>query len=85
MHTEIATGPAIFDEVEHWVKIGGLSTQDALSAALATGRYLFPHRRLGCFDSGCEADFLVLGGNPLSDITALRQIEFKVKSGKRLA
>jgi imidazolonepropionase-like amidohydrolase len=78
------TGPGIFDEVEHWVKIGGLSTGEALAATLATGRYLFPDRRLGCFDTGCEADFLVLGANPLADITALRQIDIKVKAGRRL-
>jgi hypothetical protein len=29
-----------------------------------TGKRLFPKRRIGCFEAGCEADFLVLSADP---------------------
>ena len=78
------TGGAIHDEVEHLVAIGGLTHGEALAAALGTGRQLFPARRLGCFDPGCEADFLLLGADPSSDIAALRAIRMRIKGGKPL-
>jgi imidazolonepropionase-like amidohydrolase len=73
--------PAIFDEVEHWVAIGGMTTAQALIETLATGKRMFPRRRLGCFDVGCEADFLVLSVDPSKDIRGLRRIERIVKAG----
>ena len=54
-----------------------LATQD-------TPRALFPKRRLGCFDPGCEASFLVLGGDPLADLGLLDQPQLRVKQGRLL-
>ncbi|HEY0111666.1 MAG TPA: amidohydrolase family protein [Allosphingosinicella sp.] len=71
----------IFEEVEHLVKIGALSREEALEIALATGGKLFPQRRIGCFEPGCEADFLVLSADPSNDISALRKIEARIKAG----
>jgi imidazolonepropionase-like amidohydrolase len=76
-------GPAIFDEVEHWAKLG-LPQREVLTAALASGAHLFTARRIGCFEPGCEADFLALAADPLSDLQALRNIELKVKAGRPL-
>jgi|GEM_PF-147941 len=74
----------IYDEAEHLVRIGGLGTLEALQMVLRTGRHVFPRRRIGCFEIGCEADFLVLGSDPSRDIAALRQIKNRVKAGKEL-
>lgn len=74
----------IFDEIEHLVRIGGLTTGEALEAVFQTGRHLFPTRRIGCLDPGCEADFLVLSANPVSNIEALRAIRMRVKGGREL-
>ncbi len=74
----------IFSEVEHLVNANGLSPRDAAAAVFATGRFLFPERRIGCFDPGCEADFLVLSADPTADIRALRQIERRVLGGIEL-
>ena len=54
-----------------------LATQD-------TPRALFPGRKLGCFEPGCEASFLVLGGDPLADLAQLDMPLLRVKQGRLL-
>ena len=54
-----------------------LATQD-------TPRALFPDRKLGCFEPGCEASFLVLGGDPLADLTQIDMPMLRVKQGRLL-
>jgi len=54
-----------------------LATQD-------TPRALFPKRRLGCFEPGCEASFLVLGGDPLADLGQVDTPMLRVKQGRLL-
>jgi imidazolonepropionase-like amidohydrolase len=76
-------GP-IFEEIEHLVAIGALNNMEALGIALGTGSKLFPERRIGCFEVGCEADFLVLASNPAADVAALRCIVQRVKQGREL-
>jgi imidazolonepropionase-like amidohydrolase len=78
------TGGQIFDEAEHLVKIGGLSTMEALQTVLKTGSLLFPNRRIGCFEAGCEADFLLLAADPSRNIAALREIKTRIKAGREL-
>lgn len=54
-----------------------LATQD-------TPRALFPGRKLGCFEPGCEASFLLLGGDPLADLAQLDMPLLRVKQGRLL-
>lgn len=54
-----------------------LATQD-------TPRALFPKRQIGCFDPGCEASFLLLGGDPLTDLNQIDQPLLRVKQGRLL-
>lgn len=77
------SGP-IAGEVEHLVRIGALSAPQAVAAALGTGSRIFPERRIGCFEAGCEADFLVLGADPTRDIRALGQILRRVMAGREV-
>jgi imidazolonepropionase-like amidohydrolase len=49
--------------------------------SMATPRAIFPRRRLGCFDPGCEASLLALAGNPLVDFSNVRRIELRMKQG----
>jgi hypothetical protein len=49
-----------------------------------TPRALFPDRKLGCFDPGCEASFLVLGGDPLADLSKVDMPLLRVKQGRLL-
>jgi len=50
-------------------------------ATVDTPRMIFPGRNVGCLDAGCEASFLVLDGNPLTDMGALEAIRLRVKDG----
>jgi imidazolonepropionase-like amidohydrolase len=74
----------IFDEVEHLVSIGALTNDEALAVTLRSGRHLFPMRRIGCLEVGCEADFLVLSADPSREISSLRKIRQIVKAGTKL-
>ena len=76
-------GP-VFDEAERWVAIGGMTAPEAARVVFETGAWLFPERRIGCFQPGCEADFLVLSSDPTLDIRNLRAIEHRYKAGKLL-
>jgi imidazolonepropionase-like amidohydrolase len=45
---------------------------------------IFPSRRVGCLADGCEASFLVLGGDPSADFSRVRDIRLRVKDGRIL-
>ena len=53
-------------------------------ATVSTPLALFPERRLGCFEPGCEASFLVLASDPLQDPDALSKPVLRVKQGRQL-
>lgn len=71
----------IFGEVEWLDALAAMPRTDLLHTLFATGREIFPHRKVGCLDLGCEADFLVLERNPIDQITALREISRRIKAG----
>lgn len=73
--------PSIVDEIKHWVSVGGMTQTQALKFALASGRRMEPRRRIGCFNTGCEADFLVLAKDPTLNLESLRSITKIVKGG----
>ncbi|MFZ5548120.1 MAG: amidohydrolase family protein [Pseudomonadota bacterium] len=50
-----------------------------------TPRALFPGRAIGGFEEGAEASLLLLDGDPLQDLGALRRIRLRVKQGSVLA
>ena len=75
----------IFTEVEHLASLSAFDDRKLLWIVLETGSKLFPERRIGCFEPGCEADFLALSEDPSCDLTALRKIVLAVKGGIRLA
>ncbi len=54
-------------------------------ATADTARLIFPERRVGCLDAGCEASFLVLEGNPLENFEEIQNIRLRVKDGELLA
>ncbi|MGM9479806.1 amidohydrolase family protein [Roseateles sp. NT4] len=53
-------------------------------ASQDTPRVLFPKRKIGCFEPGCEASFLLLGDNPLTDLATLDMPMLRVKQGRLL-
>lgn len=46
-----------------------------------SARTIFPRRRIGHLEAGYEASFLVLGGNPLADFGAVKDIKLRFKQG----
>lgn len=50
-----------------------------------TPRSIFPGRRVGCLLEGCEASFLVLGGDPTRDFSRVSDIRLRVKDGRVLS
>ncbi|MFY7977817.1 MAG: amidohydrolase family protein [Brevundimonas sp.] len=76
-------GP-VWTEAEHLVEIGAMTSAEAATMVLSTGARLFPERRIGCLDPGCEADFLILDADPTQDIRALRRIAGRVMQGAAL-
>jgi imidazolonepropionase-like amidohydrolase len=71
-------------ELELMVK-AGLSPMQALVAATASAaRVLKLDQQLGTLQPGKWADFVVLGGNPLTDIRNTRQIDAVWIAGRRL-
>ncbi|MCS7041614.1 MAG: ABC transporter permease [Bryobacteraceae bacterium] len=78
-------GPALVHELGLWVE-AGVPAAAALEAA--TGRAaarLGAQGRLGCVREGCEATLLLVDGNPLEDISALRRIHSVFARGERVA
>ncbi len=70
------------DEVRFLARHAMMSPLELLRAwAVDTPRTIFPDRRLGALDPGCEANFLVLNGDPLADPENLHHIGMRVKSG----
>ncbi|MBW8769229.1 MAG: hypothetical protein JF589_05720 [Gemmatimonadetes bacterium] len=50
----------------------------------ATPRAIYPKRRVGCLDDGCEASFLALSGDPAADFTNTKRIALRMKDGRLL-
>lgn len=74
----------IWTEAEHLVEIGAMTDAEAAGIVLSTAARLFPDRRIGCLQPGCEADFLILEADPTEDIRALRRIAGRVMQGAAL-
>ena len=50
----------------------------------ATPRAIFPQRRVGCLDDGCEASLLALAADPSADFANTKRITLRMKDGRLL-
>jgi len=50
-------------------------------ASMTTPKTIFPDRKVGCLDLGCEASFIAFSDNPLENIKAIEEISFALKDG----
>lgn len=72
-------------ELKQLAEFGIFSPAELLKiATMDTPQALYPKRRLGCFDEGCEASFLLLGTDPLLDAKAIATPLLRVKQGRLL-
>jgi imidazolonepropionase-like amidohydrolase len=75
-------GALVLDELEALTKLGVYTNAELLRMAVeATPRQIFPSRKIGRLTNGYEASFLVVHGNPLEDLSALRRVALRVKQG----
>lgn len=71
----------LFEEIELFVE-GGFSPMQAITAATKTNaEVLGAADQLGTIETGKHADLLVVNGNPVEQITDLRNIEITMKAG----
>ncbi|MFA6956998.1 MAG: tetratricopeptide repeat protein [Thermoanaerobaculia bacterium] len=79
-------GHSAVDEVDAIAKLGVLSNSRLVELLVRdTPQVIFPKRKLGCLDDGCEASFLTLEGDPRHDLAMLRKISLRMKKGHMLA
>ncbi len=72
-------------EVNYWFQFGNLDYAQALRIlCMNTPQAIYPKRKIGRFEEGYEASFLVLDDNPLQNLLKLRAISFMVKGGQLL-
>ncbi len=77
-----ARGEAPWRELELLVE-SGLSPLEAITAATGTAAgFLYKSEELGTLRQGLQADLVVLGGDPLRDISAVRQVERVLVAGE---
>jgi imidazolonepropionase-like amidohydrolase len=72
--------------IEIMVRWGGFSPMDAITLGTReAARALSLDREIGTIESGKRADLIVLAGDPLKDIQALRQPETVFRDGQQVA
>ena len=77
----VVAGTSLHKELAHLVELG-MSPWEALAAATVHAAECFDKaNEFGSIQAGYRADLLVLAGNPLDDITQLREIETVVVKG----
>jgi len=70
------------DEVRFIARNGLATNLEILRMwSVETPRTIFPQRRIGRLDPGYEANFLVLGGDPILELANLEKITLRVKRG----
>jgi hypothetical protein len=73
-------------ELNYWFQNSRIDYGKALQiVCVTTPQAIFPGRKIGRFEEGYEASFLVLEDNPLNNILKLRAISWKAKRGKIIA
>lgn len=72
-------------EIDNLVAMKVFDTSTLLRLWIETPKVsIFPGRRLSCLEVGCEADFLVLGSDPMNDLAATKAIAAAWKDGRPL-
>ena len=76
---------SVIDEALKLHSIGALDANTLVRMLTHdTPRWIFPGRNIGTFADGAEASFVILESNPLDDLTALRKIDARYKSGQKI-
>ena len=78
-----AYGLTLTDGLVGGVNKGLIDPVDLLRmASIVSPRLIFPARRVGCLEVGCEASFIAFATNPIRDFSAVRTIVYRLKDGE---
>ena len=78
-----AYGSTLTEGMIAGVEKGFLSSVELLRiASMDTPRAIFPGRRVGCLEVGCEASFIGFERSPIADISTIRNIVLRLKDGE---
>lgn len=69
-------------EVVRFVELGMTPLEAIQSATTVAAELLGIERRTGSLQEGLEADLIVVGGNPLEDITAVEDVQVVISNGR---
>jgi imidazolonepropionase-like amidohydrolase len=75
-------GHSLHRELELYVQAGFTPLEAIQAATLVPARVMKKDKELGSIEAGKRADFLLVDGDPLADIRALRRIRVVVADGK---
>jgi imidazolonepropionase-like amidohydrolase/ABC-type multidrug transport system permease subunit len=78
-------GPTVQTEIELWVKAGVPPAKAIEAATRAAAALLGQSQRIGAIETGKQANLLLVDGNPLEDVTALRRISLVMLKGERVS
>jgi imidazolonepropionase-like amidohydrolase len=79
--TDDTTGFTVHRELELYVKAGIPAPAVLAIATLGSARYLGEEDQLGSIEAGKLADFLLVDGDPATDISAIRQVRAVSRGG----
>jgi imidazolonepropionase-like amidohydrolase len=77
----VVAGTSLHKELAHLVELGMTPWEALAAATVHTAECFGKADEFGSIQAGYRADLLVLAGNPLDDITQLREIETVVVKG----
>ncbi|MGH9338252.1 MAG: amidohydrolase family protein [Acidobacteriota bacterium] len=78
----VLDGPTLHDELLLWVQAGIPSRVALQAATYNAARLLRADHRIGLIREGYQANLLLVDGNPVSEITAIRQISAVIYQGR---
>ena len=79
--TDSLEGFYLHRELELWVQAGIPASRVLQHATLGSARVLRLEQSLGAVEAGYSADLVLVDGNPLQDISALRRMRMVMKAG----
>lgn len=83
--TDTTAGAGALAEVNFLRETGVFSNLELLKMwSETTPKVIFPQRKIGALKEGYEANFLVLGRNPIEDFREVNKIRVRVKQGEAL-
>ena len=83
--SDTTPGAGLLTEVNFLHETGVFSNLELLKMwSETTPKVIFPRREIGALKEGYEANFLVLEGNPIGDLSEVKRTRMRVKHGEPL-